>query len=50
MGEIARSPSYKCPEPVLLLVGGAAQERSDVRIYVFLCKGDRAAPVELLAT
>ncbi|MDP9479243.1 MAG: Mov34/MPN/PAD-1 family protein [Actinomycetota bacterium] len=50
MGKIARSPSYKCPEPVLLLVGGAAEERSDVRVYVFLSKGGRAAPVELLAT
>ncbi len=50
MGKIARSPSYECPEPVLLLVGGAAEKRSDVRVYVFLSKGGRAAPVELLAT
>lgn len=50
MGKIARSPSYRCPEPVLLLVGGAAEERSDVRVYVFFGKDGRAAPVELLAT
>ena len=50
MGKIARSPSYNCPEPVLLLVGGAAQERSDARVYVFLSEGRRVAPVELLAT
>ncbi len=50
MGKIARSSSYRCPEPILLLVGGAAQERSDVRVYVFFAKEGRAAPVELLAT
>ena len=44
MGKIARSPSYKCPEPVLILVGGAAEERSDARVYVFLSIGGRAAP------
>lgn len=50
MAKIARSPSYRCPEPVLLLVGGAAEEHSDVRVYVFFEKDGRAAPVELLAT
>jgi hypothetical protein len=50
MVKIARSPSYRCPEPVLILVGGAAQERSDVRVYVFFVKGGRATSVELLAT
>lgn len=50
MGKIARSPSYKCPEPVLLLVGGVAEELSDVRVYVFLSKSGRAAPMELLAS
>lgn len=50
MAKIARSASYKCPEPVLLLVGGSAEERSDVRVYVFIGKDGRGAPVELLAT
>ena len=50
MVKIARSPSYRCPESVLLLVGGAGEERSDVRVHVFFGKSGRAAPVELLAT
>jgi integrative and conjugative element protein (TIGR02256 family) len=50
MGNIACSPSYRCPEPVLLLVGGSAEGRSDVRVFVFIKKNRRAAPVELPAT
>jgi len=46
MGRIAGSSSYKCPEPVLLLVGGSAIDRTDVRVFVF-AKG-RDAPLELL--
>ncbi len=46
MGKIAGSASYRCPESVLLLVGGSASDRSDVRVFVFV-KG-RDVPVELL--
>jgi integrative and conjugative element protein (TIGR02256 family) len=50
MVKIAHVASYKCPEPVLMLVGGSADNHSDVRVYVFIGKDGRAAPVELLAT
>jgi integrative and conjugative element protein (TIGR02256 family) len=46
MGRIAGSASYECPEPVLLLVGGSASDRCDVRVCVFV--EGREAPVELL--
>lgn len=47
MGEIAGNASYRCPEPVLLLVGGSASDPSDVKVYVFMEGHD--TPVELLA-
>lgn len=50
MGKIARSSSYKCPEPILLVVGGSAGVRSDVRFYVFVVRNNRTVPIELRAT
>jgi 23S rRNA pseudoU1915 N3-methylase RlmH len=50
IARIMHSASYKCPEPVLLLVGGPAGHRSFVRVYVFVGKERRDAPIELLAT
>lgn len=50
MTKISRSVSYKCPEPMLLLVGGSGDDCSDVRVYVFIAKNGRVAPTELLAT
>jgi integrative and conjugative element protein (TIGR02256 family) len=50
MAKITHSASYKCPEPVLLLVGGSADDRSYVRVYVFVGKERCAAPIELLPT
>lgn len=35
MVKIAGSASYKCPEPLLILAGGAASAGSDVRAFVF---------------
>jgi integrative and conjugative element protein (TIGR02256 family) len=32
---IANADTWKCPEPVLLIVGAAAYSFSDVRVYVF---------------
>jgi hypothetical protein len=45
MESIAANASYKCPEPVLLLVGGSASDHSDMRGFVFV--EGRDAPVEL---
>lgn len=45
MERIAGSASYKCPEPMLLLVGGSASDRCDVGIFVFV--EGREAPVEV---
>lgn len=46
MERIAASASYRCPEPVLLLVGASANDYSDVKIFVFV--KDHDVPVELL--
>ena len=35
MKRIAKDPSYKCPEPILVIVGGAATNASDLRAFVF---------------
>ena len=49
MGKIARSSSYKCPEPILLVVGGSAIKHSDVRVYVFVVRSARTVPIKLMA-
>jgi len=35
MKSISESPSYRCPEPVLLIVGGDPESRWAARAYVF---------------
>jgi integrative and conjugative element protein (TIGR02256 family) len=40
MLEIAREPGYKCPEPILLVVGGSAQTGWEVNVRIFRRSGD----------
>lgn len=42
---IAQDTSHKCPEPVLLIVGGTAKNPSDLRVFVFMESCD--CPLEL---
>lgn len=45
MKRIAKDVSYKCPEPILLIVGGTANDASDLRAFVFMASRD--SPLEL---
>lgn len=45
MKRIAKDASYKCPEPILLIVGGSANNASDLRAFVFMASRD--LPLEL---
>ena len=45
MEDIAKSSTYRCPEPILLIIGGNPPEQWEVKTYVF--PRDKA-PVELI--
>ena len=45
MKAIACSPSYQCPEPILLIIGGDPVGTWSVRVSVFTCGGK--SPIEL---
>lgn len=47
MTQIARDTSYKCPEPVLLIVGGTATDPSYLRAFVFM--ESHNSPLELFS-
>lgn len=44
MRQIARTPAYNCPEPLLLIVGGNPKEAPLLNIYIILAMGE---PIQL---
>lgn len=35
MREISASPSYKCPEPIMIIIGGNPKQEMQIRVFVF---------------